>query len=307
MTSPAPKVTEGEAEFHVAAAGKPCKTWYKVVGDVGSKKRPLVILHGGPGASHDYLLSISALATTHEIPVVFYDQIGSGRSTHLPEKKGDGAFWTDQLFCDELDNLVRHLGIQDDFAILGHSWGGMLGARYATSQPKGLNKLILANSPASMELFVQAANKLKKGLPQDVQDTLTRHEDAGTTDSKEYEAATMAFYKLYMCRLETWPDELNAAFEWLAKDPTVYHTMNGPNEFHVIGTLKTWSIIDRLHNINVSTLVLNGYYDESQDETVQPLFNNIPKCKWVQFANSSHMPHLEETVRYLDIVGNFLA
>jgi len=164
----APKVTEGEAEFHVAAAGKPCKTWYKVVGDLGSKQRPLVTLHGGPGGSHEYLLVLTALASTHGIPVIFYDQIGSGRSTHLPEKKGDGGFWIEQLFCDELDNLVRHLGIQDDFDILGHSWGGMLGARYAISQPKGLNKLIISDSPASMELFVQAANKLRKRLPQDI-------------------------------------------------------------------------------------------------------------------------------------------
>jgi len=133
------------------------------------------------------------------------------------------------------------------------------------------------------------------------------HEDAGTTDSKEYEAATMVFYKRHVCRLETWPEELNATFDSLGKDPTVYNTMNGPNEFHVIGTLKTWSVIDQLHNINVSTLVLNGYYDESQDETVWPFFVNIPKCKWVQFANSSHTPQWEEAARYLDIVGNFLA
>ncbi|KAF8508931.1 hypothetical protein BU17DRAFT_56468, partial [Hysterangium stoloniferum] len=82
---------------------------------------------------------------------------------------------------------------------------------------------------------------------------------------------------------------------------------NGPNEFRVTETLKTWSVIDQLHNINVSTLVLNGYYDEAQDGTVQPFFKNIPKCKWVQFANSSHTPQWEGTASYLDIVGNLLA
>ncbi|KAJ7698397.1 hypothetical protein B0H17DRAFT_1177448 [Mycena rosella] len=121
-------VTEGEAEFTVpaAAAGKPWKTWYKVVGDLRSptspSRRPLAALHGGPGVNHAYLLILFDLTKSHSIPLVVYDQIGSGNSTHLPEKMGDVSFWTEQSFLDELNNLLAYLGIQDDDDILGHWW-----------------------------------------------------------------------------------------------------------------------------------------------------------------------------------------
>ena len=149
----------GTVEFN-AKAGKPCHTAYKVFGDLKSSTTPIVALHGGPGSTHHYILSIADLATKYSIPVVFYDQLGSGESTHLPEKSGEaGSFWTEQLFLDELDNLLRHLGIQDNYSLIGHSWGGMLAARHAASRPKGLQFLVVSNSPACMQLFVKAANE----------------------------------------------------------------------------------------------------------------------------------------------------
>ena len=220
-----PSIVEGEVEFSVSGAGKPCKTWYKVVGDLKSGVRPLVNLHGGPGFTHDYLLSVTDLTSLHDIPTIFYDQIGNGRSTHLPEKNGDTSFWTVDLFLAELDNLLAHLGIQDNYDILGQSWGGMLGACHAIRQPKGLNHLIIADSPASMKLWLDAQNLLRTKLPKDVQDTLTRHEKEGTTDSKEYEDAVHVFYQRHLCILDPWPQELLAGLEWLKKDDTVYMTM----------------------------------------------------------------------------------
>jgi L-proline amide hydrolase len=221
-----PKVVEGEVTLDVPSAGKTCKTWYKVVGDlVNRTHRPLVALHGGPGISHDYLLTLSALAATHSIPVIFYDQIGNGLSTHLPEKNGDITFWGDKLWLDELDNLLVHLGVQDDYAVLGHSWGGMLAARHAALQPKGLKQLIISDSPADMHDWMVGQNDLKTRLPQDVQDKITKHEDAGTWEEKEYQNSMQVFYQQFVCRLETWPDILLKGFDWLAKDPTVYYTV----------------------------------------------------------------------------------
>ncbi|KAL1944211.1 hypothetical protein VTO73DRAFT_3396 [Trametes versicolor] len=297
----------GTADFD-AKAGKPCQTWYEVHGDLKSGVTPVVAVHGGPGSTHHYIRSFIDLAAVYSIPVVLYDQLGNGNSTHLPEKSGDeGAFWTEQLFLDELDNLLRHLGIQDNYALLGQSWGGMLAARHATRQPKGLKRLIISDSPASMALFVKAANEeLIAKLPADVRDAIIKHEKAETTDSQEYKDAVGVFYKRHLCRLDPWPIELLQSFEWMEKDHTVYMTMNGPSEFHVIGSLKTWTIEEAAHKINVPTLLLNGAYDEATDSTVLPLFKAIPKVKWYTFAESSHTPHWEEREKYMKLVAEFL-
>ncbi|KAJ7453865.1 proline-specific peptidase [Mycena latifolia] len=305
MSAPTLKAIEREVEFTVAAAGKPCKTWYKVVGELGTR-RPLVALHGGPGVNHGYLGILSDLTQAHGVPLVLYDQIGTGYSTHLPEKMGDIQFWTEQLFLDELDNLLMHLGIQNDYDLLGHSWGGMLGSRHAAAQPQGLKHLVLVSAPADMVLWVEAQNRLRTKLSQDVQDVLDAHEKAGTTDSKEYQAAVGVFYARFLCTIDPFPEALTEGFGWIEKDPTVYLTMNGPSEFYITGPLKDWSMLHDAHKINVPTLLINGRYDEAQDSVVAPFFREIPRVKWVSFAESSHMAHYEERERFMQVVGNFL-
>ncbi|KAK4182078.1 Alpha/Beta hydrolase protein [Podospora australis] len=134
-------VTEGEIFFNAPGAGKPCKTWYKIVGNLQSSSVPLIALHGGPGAGHNYLLSLTDLYRDHGIPVIFYDQIGCGRSTHFQEKMGDTSFWTFDLYLAELDNLIDHLNVREKgFYLLGQSWGGVLTGIYASLRPKGLQK-----------------------------------------------------------------------------------------------------------------------------------------------------------------------
>ncbi|KAI0660914.1 prolyl aminopeptidase-2 [Cubamyces menziesii] len=300
--------TTGTAKFDAKGAGKPCETWYQVYGNLKSGVTPVVALHGGPGSTHHYILSLIDLWTKYSIPIVFYDQLGNGKSTHLPEKTGDaGSFWTEELFLDELDNLLRHLGIQDEYVILGQSWGGMLAARHATRQPKGLKRLVISDSPASMPLFVKAANEeLIAKLPPDARNAIIKNEAAGTIDSQEYKDAVQVFYKRHLCRLDPWPAEVIESFDYMERDTTVYLTMNGPSEFHVIGSLKNWSIIDEAHKINVPTFLLNGAYDEAADSSVMPFFKFIPKVKWFTFAESSHMPHWEEREKYMKLVADFL-
>ncbi len=288
---------EGRAPF------RGYETWYRVSGDLASGKLPVVILHGGPGVAHNYVDAYKLLARDGRA-VIHYDQLGCGNSTLLPEKGAD--FWTPQLFIDELENLVDHLGIRGGFHVLGQSWGGMLGSEYAVLQPDGLASLTIANSPASMKLWVEEANRLRADLPQDVQDTLTRHETAGTTDHADYQAATMVFYERHVCRVVPFPPEVTASFEQAARNPTVYTLMNGPNEFHVIGTLKTWSVIDRMSSIDVPTLIISGRYDEATPATVQPFKDGIRGARWEIFEQSSHMPHVEEQADCMRIVGDFL-
>lgn len=218
--------TTGEIDFIVPSTRQATKTWYKVYGDLSNRKRrPLVVLHGGPGVVHDYMLSLSDLWTKNEIPVVFYDQIGGGMSTHIPERKGDVEFWSVSLFVAELVNLLKHFKIENDFDLLGNSWGGMLAAEFAVTKPKGLKNLVIASGPASMPLFIASLKEKIAQLPQEIQDILKKHEDAGTTDDPEYMKAMMPFLFKHVCRLNPPPPEFMVCLEWLEKDPTVYHTM----------------------------------------------------------------------------------
>jgi pimeloyl-ACP methyl ester carboxylesterase len=117
-------MTESTGSIPFRFGGETFETFYKAVGDVrSSSRRPLVVLHGGPGISHEYMLPHLDLFASYGIPVITYDQIGIGRSTRLPEKPD--SFWTVDLFIAELENLLIHFGITESFDLLGHSWGGM--------------------------------------------------------------------------------------------------------------------------------------------------------------------------------------
>jgi L-proline amide hydrolase len=280
------------------------KTWYRISGDLSTGVTPLVVAHGGPGCTHDYVLSIAALSESGR-PVIHYDQLGAGNSTHLREKGAD--FWTVQLFLDELDNLLEKLAIKDNYHLLGQSWGGMLGAEHAIRQPEGLRSLVISNSPASMTLWVAEAKKLRAAMPAEERDALDRHEAAGTTDDPQYLAATAAFYARHVCRVVPNPPEVLRTEEHLLNDATVYHAMNGPNEFFVIGTLRDWTVVDEVQRISVPTLLASGRYDEATPATVQPYFDAIPDVRWEIFEASSHMPFVEEPERYLEVVGAFLS
>jgi L-proline amide hydrolase len=280
-------------------------TWYRVEGDLGADgPPPLVILHGGPGAAHDYLEPVADLAATAARPCILYDQIGCGRSQHLPDAPVD--FWTVELFRRELSALVEHLGIAGRYHVLGQSWGGMLAMEHALEHPPGLRSLVVANSPASLELWLSEANRLRSLLPPDVQETLTRHEAAGTTDSQEYEQAVMAFYERHLCRIP-FPDGLQRSFAQLGEDPTVYHAMNGPSEFHVIGTLKGWDITPRLGDVRVPVLVISGEHDEATPAVVRPLVDALTDARWELIEGASHSTHLERPGRFLELVEAFLS
>lgn len=266
------------------------------------RSRPLLVLHGGPGCTHDYLISLTDLVTS-ERSVIHYDQLGNGRSTHLPQVPPE--FWTVDLFLSELENLISQLGIVE-YDILGQSWGGMLAAEHAVRRPPGLRNLVIANSPASMQDWVAAAAELRSALPPTVQKTLLRNEREGTTNSPEYRAAMSEFYDRHVCRLSPTPVEVTTTFDWIETDPTVYHTMNGPSEFHVIGSLRNWSVKERLSKIQARTLVINGAYDEATDQTVEPFVREIVGAKWVRFEGSSHMPHIEEREQFMKVVADFL-
>ncbi|WP_064696777.1 proline iminopeptidase-family hydrolase [Rhizobium aegyptiacum] len=281
------------------------RTWYRVTGSLESDKLPLVVAHGGPGCTHDYVDSFKDIAALDGRPVIHYDQLGNGNSTRLPANGPD--FWTVGLFLEELDALLAHLGIQHRYAFLGQSWGGMLGAEHAVRRPQGLKALVIANSPANMHTWVAEANRLRQELPKEVQDTLLKHEEAGSLTHPDYIAASRVFYDRHVCRVAPWPPEVARTFAIMDEDNTVYRNMNGPTEFHVIGTMRDWTIEDRLDRIEAPTLLISGKYDEATPLVVRPYLERVPGCEWVLFENSSHMPHVEERPLCMATVSRFLS
>ena len=282
------------------------RTWYRAVGelDPAAELTPVLVLHGGPGAAHDYCEPIADLVASTGRAAVLYDQLGCGLSQHLPDAPAE--FWTPQLFKDELVALAEHLGVAGRYMVIGQSWGGMLGMEHALDHPAGLRALVVADSPASMELWVSEANKLRQALPPEVEAALKQHEEAGTTDSPEYEQAMQVFYDRHVCRVPP-PPCVQRSFAQIAEDPTVYHTMNGPSEFHVVGSLKHWDITDRLPEISTPTLLVSGAHDEATPTIMGAIHDRIPGSRWELFEYSSHMPHVEEPAKFRDVVAAFLA
>ncbi|XXH03984.1 hypothetical protein Hte_010393 [Hypoxylon texense] len=294
---------EGEIPFQPPNSDKPSKTWYTVFGKLDAASPVLILLHGGPGAGHEYMLSLADLHKQCGMAILLYDQIGCGRSTHFRDRLGDEAFWTFDLFIQELDNVIDTLGIRKSgFHLLGHSWGGMLAAVYASRQPAGLKKIVLASAPASVPALEEGAAQLLAALPPEMREAL-EHADR---ESPEYEAALKEFYARHLCRLDPRPAEVEKAFEHLEDDPTAYLTLQGPSEIEVTGSLKNWEGWKLAKDITADTLLLNGRYDEITDHCVEPWFGALRKVKWVTLAQSSHMGHWEERARFMEICGTFL-
>jgi proline-specific peptidase len=273
------------------------RVWYRRIG--GGPGIPLLVLHGGPGAGWDYLETLEGLASDRE--VIFYDQLGTGKS----EKPDDPSLWTIGRFVKELETVRDALELER-VHILGQSWGGMLAIEYViTKKPSGVASLVLANTLASVRELVDGAKALKAQLPKEIQETMVRYEAAGDFHNPEYEEAVGMFYQRHLCRLDEWPACLLRSTENLAGNQ-VYETLNGPNEFTVVGRMKDWDRSEQLAEIRAPTLIVVGRYDEVVPNCSETLHKGIPGSELHIFEESSHTPHLEEETAYMQVVGNFL-
>jgi proline iminopeptidase len=284
-------VTEQRGEVEVEGG----TVRYRVL---GGGDRTLVLLHGGPGGGSLYLKPLERLAG-RDRRVVTYDQLGCGDS----DRPNDPSLWRAERFVEELERLRAHLGLEE-FDLYGHSWGGMLATDYALAHQEHLRSLVLASTIADAALLQREMARLLDGFPAEVRETLRRHEEAGTTDSAEYQEAITAVYRVHLCRCDPWPPEVEKTFEDFAMG--VYVPMWGPSEFAFVGNLADWNRVDRLHEIEVPTLVTVGRHDELTPACSEQISERLPNARLVVFENGSHMTFWEETERYLSVVDEFL-
>ena len=271
---------------------------YRIAGDLASGAVPLLVVHGGPGLPSDYLEPLLALAA--ERPVVLYDQIGCGRS----DKPGSHVhLWVTEYFVGELWKVRQALQLEV-VHLYGHSWGSQIAVDYALTRPEGVLSYVLADPPLSIPRFLEDVNRYRRELPAEVREALDRHEAAGTTDSKEYAAATRAFYERHFCRRLPWPEPVARAMA--SSNDDVYRAMWGPSEFHMTGVLKDYDRSGRLAEIDEPVLFLCGRYDEATPETTAWYQSLVPGSELAVIEEASHTPHAEQPEATLDAVRRFL-
>jgi proline-specific peptidase len=204
----------------------------------------------------------------------------------------------------ELDQVRAALGL-DRTHLLGHSWGGWLAIDYMARRPKGIERLVLASTSASIPQFMAEARKLIEQMPEPSRSTIIELGAREEYDNPDYLEAVKVFYKLHLCRMDPWPEAMRRGER--TADTRPYQVMNGPTEFDVIGRLATWDRTADLGAIDVPTLITVGRYDEITPACAETIHEGIKNSRVFLFENSAHTAHLEEGERYAQVVEEFLS
>ena len=261
-------------------------------------KGTVLCLHGGPGATHDYLLSLEDLAQ-FGYRVVLVDQLGCGKS----DRPRGTSLYTIAHNVEEVEGIRTALRL-GKVHLMGSSYGGALTIATALKYQRNLRSLIVTGGLASVPLTVREMRRLVNRLPPKVRATIAKYEALEDYRNPKYLAAVDVFYRRYVCRLPVWPREVTYSFEHLSGP--VYFTMNGPNEFTIIGTIKDWDVTDQLPTIHVPTLVTVGRYDEVTPRVAESIHRGIKGSKLVRFEKSAHLAMWEERAHYIEVLRDFL-
>ena len=270
------------------------KVWYQSIGE----GEPLLLLHGGPGATSTYLEALMPLYD-RSYQVVRYDQLGSGQS----EMPDDPSLWTVDHFCREVEIVRQALGFEK-MHLLGQSWGSFLSLEYALTYPEHLQTMTLYSGAASTLQCFEGMNRLRNELPPETVATMARYEAMEDYNNPEYLAAVQILLDRHLCRVQPWPDELTRSMENMGL--SVYNTMWGPNEFTLTGTLASWDRLDRLGEVDIPTLIVCGRYDEVVPACSETMHAGIRGSRLAIFENSSHLCHMEEPEAFFSLLVGFL-
>jgi proline iminopeptidase len=272
------------------------KVWYKIFGSERNKT-PILLLHGGPGFPSDYLTSIQELASDR--PVIFYDQLGCGRS----DKPDDTSLWNIKRFAEEVSTLRTELGL-DSIHLFGHSWGTMLLAEYISTYPGGIKSIVFSSPIFNTRQHLQNVNQLKLNLPPAIRDTLLFHERNGTISSAAFQKAYQEFVNRHWCRMFPFPEDIQKSMSYPSSE--VFKTMWGDYEFYCPGNLRDFDRTAVLQEIKVPTLFTCGRYDLITPETTEGYSSQIKGAQFVIFEKSAHMTMNEEPDTYVKIIRDFL-
>ena len=279
----------------IPVMGGKYKVWTK---KVGNGKIKVLLLHGGPGLTHEYFECMESYFPQAGIEFYYYDQLGSRYSDHPT----DTALWSVERFTDEVEEVRKGLGL-DSFYLLGHSWGGMLTMEYAVKYPDHLKGVIISNMTASIPDYVVYINKLRDKQPAEEVAVMKKYEAANKSDDPEYQRLVKKLYNQYICRLTEWPEPLTRSFDNI--NSQVYNTMQGNNEFVVTGKFKDWDAWAKIPHIKCPALVVASVYDEMDPKELEKMSQIIPHGKLL-FCQGSHMSMWDDQQNYMEGVIRFL-
>ncbi|KRM11411.1 proline iminopeptidase [Paucilactobacillus suebicus] len=285
------KIQEGYMPF------KGYKTYYRIVGEK-SDKVPLLLIHGGPGSSHNYFELLDDYATDRQL--IMYDQVGCGKSS-LPK---DESVYVKETWAEELIALRKYLHL-DQVHMLGQSWGGMLEMLYLTQYDQtGVKSVMIDGSPASIKLWTQEQHRLISYLSYEDREAIAEAERTGNFSGPKYLAANDRYMERYC-----WDDPDENSPEPLRRETNGKRASliaEGPNEFTENGTISDYDVTDDLHKIHVPVLVTNGTDDLCTPLIAKSVYDHIPGAKWHLFANSRHLALLDQHDEFINILDNWL-
>jgi len=281
----------------VPVVGGKYKVWTK---KLGSGPVKVLLLHGGPGFSHEYLEAMEAFLPEAGIEMYYYDQLGCGNS----DQPDDPALWTLPRYLQEVEEVRRGLGL-DNFVLYGHSWGGVLALEYALTHQRHLRGLVISNMTAGIQSLLRHLATIKQSLPPATRARLQALEAKQAYETPEYEQIMAEeLYPKYICRTTPWPDAVNRTFRHA--NLKIYHQMQGKSEFVLTGNLKDWERWDRLHEIRVPALTIGARYDEMDPADLRKMAAMMQRGKAVTCDSGSHLCMWDAQAYYFEHLLKFL-
>jgi proline iminopeptidase len=277
-------------------AGK-YKVWTK---KLGSGPLKVLLLHGGPGFSHEYLEAFESFLPQAGIEMYYYDQLGCNNS----DQPDDPALWTLERYTEEVEEVRRALGLEN-FVLYGHSWGGILAIEYALKHQQHLRGLVISNMTAGVQAYLKRADDIKRHLPPDTQARLAALEAKEDYDSPEYQNLMMdELYTKTLCRTRPWPEPVSRTFRHV--NDKIYNLMQGKSEFLVTGNLKSWERWNRLPEIQVKTLTVGAQYDEMDPDDLKRMAALMQKAQYAFCPGGSHFCMWDDQRIYFEQLLGFL-
>ena len=289
------KITEGMMPYlHY-------ETYYRIVGEKNPKKAPLLLLHGGPGSTHNYFELLDDIADRDQRQIIMYDQLGCGKSF----LEGRPELWTKETWVEELIELRKHLNLEE-IHLLGQSWGGMLAIIYGSDYaPKGIKSMILSSTLPYNCIWESEQKRRIAYMGKEVQEAFRKAEETGNYEAPEYLSALKLFMERYCAG--PFPED---SPECLKRKKIVgteaYVSAWGPNEFTPTGSLRDYDYMEKLHHFSYPTMIFSGAEDLCSPYIAKLMYDAIPNAEWELFAHSRHMCFVDEPEKYKALLIDWL-